>query len=156
MTKVYIVDHGIIRTTHTINKGGQDLTLALSSSMNISVSEAEEMKRNYGLSVQKEGQNVSQIMSGTLSYVFIEANRMLLNYQKKYNRTIGKVVLTGGAVNLKGLSEFAASNFQVPIVVADPFEKIEAPAFLEKVLEGAGPEFAVAIGIALRRLQEVS
>ena len=32
---------------------------------------------------------------------------------------------------------------------------VVAPAFLEKVLRDTGPEFAVAVGIALRRLQEL-
>lgn len=155
-TRVYIVDHGIIRSTHTINKGGQDLTLALSGAMNVPVAQAEELKRSFGLSAQKDGQDLSQIMTGILSYIFLEANRMLLGYQKRYNRTIGKVVLTGGGVNLKGLPQFAETSFQTPVIIADPFEKVEAPAFLEKVLEGAGPEFAVAIGVALRRLQEIS
>jgi Tfp pilus assembly PilM family ATPase len=63
--------------------------------------------------------------------------------------------LTGGGVNLKGFLEVATGSFSVPVVVADPFAKLQAPAFLDPVLKGAGPEFAVAIGIALRRLQEV-
>jgi type IV pilus assembly protein PilM len=154
-TKLYIIDHGIVRTSHTINKGGQDLSMSVASALNVPLAQAEELKRSFGLSMKKDGEDFPDVMSGTLSYIFLEANRLLLNYQKKYNRTISKVVLTGGGANLKGLSEFAGTNFQVPIMMADPFSKVEAPAFLEKVLAGAGPEFAVAIGTALRRLQEV-
>jgi len=43
----------------------------------------------------------------------------------------------------------------VPVVMADPFSKVEFPAFLENVLKEAGPSFAVAIGLALRRLQDI-
>ena len=35
-----------------------------------------------------------------------------------------------------------------------PFNKVSTPAFLEKILRETGPEFAVAIGLALRKLAE--
>jgi Tfp pilus assembly PilM family ATPase len=38
---------------------------------------------------------------------------------------------------------------------ADPFAHVQAPAFLEEVLKEAGPEFSVAVGVALRKLQEI-
>ena len=38
---------------------------------------------------------------------------------------------------------------------ADPFGKLETPAFLADEFAEAGPEFAVAIGAALRRLSEL-
>jgi Tfp pilus assembly PilM family ATPase len=51
------------------------------------------------------------------------------------------------------LKEVAVNNFQAEIEVGHPFSKVGAPAFLEKVLSAMGPEFAVAIGLALRKLQ---
>ncbi|MBI2476469.1 MAG: pilus assembly protein PilM [Candidatus Taylorbacteria bacterium] len=154
-TKLYIVDRGIVRVSHTINRGSQDITLALSRALNVSVAEAENVKRHFGLSYKREGVNVPQIMSASLNFIFSEANRVLLNFEKRYNKPIGNVVLTGGGVNLKGFYEMAQAAFQVPAIVADPFTKLRSPAFLDPVLKGAGPEFAVAIGVALRRLQEV-
>ena len=47
----------------------------------------------------------------------------------------------------------AAANFRAEIELGRPFSKLEAPAFLDKVLLEMGPEFAVAIGLALRKLQ---
>jgi Tfp pilus assembly PilM family ATPase len=40
-------------------------------------------------------------------------------------------------------------------VLGLPFDKVEAPAFLNNVLKEAGPEFAVAIGLALRKLEDL-
>jgi Tfp pilus assembly PilM family ATPase len=51
------------------------------------------------------------------------------------------------------LKEIAVNNFQAEIEIGHPFSKVEAPEFLEKVLETMGPEFAVALGLALRKLQ---
>ena len=68
---------------------------------------------------------------------------------------MARIVLAGGGVNLKGLKEYAQKIFQTECIVANPFEKVEFPAFLEDILKMAGPEFSVAIGIALRKLQEM-
>ena len=103
-----------------------------------------------------EGQtDINEITSLTLDYIFSEVGRVLLNYQKKTEKNISKIFLTGGGVLLKGLKEKAESSFSIPVVMADPFSKVEYPAFLESVLKQAGPSFAVAIGLALRRLQDL-
>ena len=90
-----------------------------------------------------------------MDYIFSEANSVLLNYQRRFNKTISKVILTGGGVAMKGVVELARANFQTTVEIGDPFSKIETPAFLEGVLQTAGLEFAVAVGIALRKLQEM-
>jgi type IV pilus assembly protein PilM len=153
-TKLYIVERGILRTAHIINKGSQDITLALSKAMSISVSEAESMKRLYGLKGGPEYKELTEIITVNLDYIFYEANATLLNYQKKFAKNINKVILTGGGVLLKGFTDLAKISFQTEVVYADPFGKLETPAFLADEFAQVGPEFAVAIGTALRKLNE--
>jgi type IV pilus assembly protein PilM len=155
-TKLYIVERGILRAAHTINKGAQDITLALSKAMSVSVAEAENMKRQYGLKGGTEHKELNEIIMVNLDYIFYEANTVLANYQKKFNKNVSKVILTGGGVLLKGFTELAKMSFQTDIVYADPFSKLETPAFFADQLALAGPEFAVAIGVALRRLSELA
>ncbi|MES2087838.1 MAG: type IV pilus assembly protein PilM [Patescibacteria group bacterium] len=155
-TKLYIIDRGIVRVSHTINRGSQDITLAMSRALNISVPEAENIKRTSGLGYQGGGVDITQVISASLNFVLSEASRVLVTYEKRYNKTLNSVVLTGGGSNLKGFFEMARDNFQIPVVMADPFSRLQSPPFLDPVLKGAGPEFAVAIGVALRRLQETA
>jgi len=75
-------------------------------------------------------------------------------YETRMNQSIDVVVLTGGGATLKGMEAFAKEHIQSEVRLADPFGKTEAPAFLEAILREAGPEFAVAVGLALRALQE--
>lgn len=156
-TKIYIVERGILRTSHMISRGSQDITLAISKSLGISVDEAEKIKKERGL-MKKEGEqmDINEITSLTLDYIFSEIGRVLLSYQKKTEKNISKIFLTGGGVLLRGFKEKAEENFSLPVVVADPFSKVEFPAFLEEVLKQAGPSFSVAIGLALRRLQDMN
>ena len=153
-TKVFIVERGILRASHVVNRGSQDITLSISKSMNISFEEAEKIKMKQGI-VSDVKDNVSEISAITVDYILSETGRFIMNYYKKSNRKISKIVLTGGGSLLKGLREKAQSSFETPVEIADPFSKVAYPAFLEEVLKTAGPEFTVAIGLAIRKLQEI-
>ncbi len=154
-TKLYIIEHGIIRNSHTINKGSQDLTLGLSSALGVSIEQAELLKR--GLVSPKQGQEsvMQSIFNTSLNFIFSEADRVILNYQKKYNKNLSRVYLVGGGVKLRGFIEASRKGLENDVIPGDPFSKIETPAFLESVLKVTGPEFTIAVGIALRRLQEL-
>ena len=155
-TKLYMVERGIVRSSHTVNRGSQDITLALSSSLGISIAEAEDIKRTFGTKQNPREKEIIDTISLTTDYIFSEANRVLSSYQKKYNKNVGKIVMTGGGVGYNGLLELAKKNLETEVELADPFSKIEFPAFLENELKVIGSEFAVAIGVALRRLQELT
>jgi SNF2 family DNA or RNA helicase len=91
-------------------------------------------------------------LSGTPIYNYVSEFAILGRLLKPKN--ISKVILTGGGVLLKGFIDLAKISFQSDIVYADPFGRLESPAFLEQEFKEAGPEFSVAIGIALRKLSE--
>ena len=152
-TKLYVIEHSVIRSSHTINRGSQEITNIISKSLGISVKEAEVLKRGVG-AVSSEGTDIKEIVNLALSGIFDEANRVILNYQNKYNKAIKKVVLVGGGSSLKGLQPLAQEKFQIQVEAGNPFTKTEAPAFIEEILRNTGPEFAVSVGLALRGLQE--
>lgn len=150
-TKIYIVERGIVRSTHTVNRGAQDTTKMISQSLGQTLQNAEVLKRESGLLGDKQ---LADVIKLSLDYIFDEANHTLLSYEKKYNKAVGKVFLVGGGATLKGLAPVAEESFKTQAILGDPFSRLVAPAFLEAVLKDAGPEFAVAIGLALRRLAE--
>lgn len=152
-TKLSLVEFGMVKAHHTINRGGSDITESISQSLSIPFSKAEEMKKEYGLYDNSTEKSIPEIIRTHLDYIFSETNNVLLGYEKKYNQTISKVILTGGGSVMKGLEEMARGNFRVEVETGKPFSKVGAPAFLEKVLLATGPEFAVALGLALRKLQ---
>jgi len=151
-TKLYVVERGIIKSSHTVNRGSQDITMTISKSLGLSLERAEVMKREVG--VLGPDKNLTDIITLNLDYIFEETNRTLLAFEKKYNKAISKVILIGGGAALKGLADLAKQSFKTETIAGNPFGKIATPAFLERVLRETGPEFAVAVGIALRRLQE--
>ncbi len=151
-TKLSIVEYGIVKTFHIVNRGSQDITNNIAQSLNIPFEQAEKLKRETGLD-RTINRQVAEIVESSLNYILSEINTIVLNYEKRYNKNISKVILSGGGALTKGLSERAMNNFRAEVIFGNPFEKAEAPAFLESVLKTSGPEFSVAIGIALRSLQ---
>jgi type IV pilus assembly protein PilM len=64
---------------------------------------------------------------------------------------IGRVVMSGGAARLRGLTEYLSSTWSIPVEVARPFDRIGVDPAAADGARDAGPEFAVAVGLALRR-----
>jgi len=154
VTKLYIVEYGIVKKSHLINRGSQNISLAISHSLGIVIENAEKKKREIGLLGEGEDKQVSDIILTNLIDIFDEAKRVLGAYQNECNKNIRKMVFTGGGSVIRGLTDYASKNLEIESVVANPFETIKTPAFLDDVLKEIGPEFAVAVGLALRGLEK--
>lgn len=152
-TKMTIVDYGIVRMAHSFGSGAQDITATLSRALRIDFGRAEKLKREVGLSDRPEHKEMKQVMSPMLDYVFAEAARLSSDYRMRHGRSISRVILAGGGALLPGITEYAVNKFGVEVSMANPFTKVEYPAFLEPALREVGPNFASAIGLALRGLK---
>lgn len=153
-TKLYLVESGVVRDSHLVSRGSQDITNALSKSLSITPQEAEAIKRGDGLNYQVKGQSIAKTVPMNLEYILSEANQVIMNFQKKHNKAVSQVVLIGGGVLLPGFLELAQETISVDVIAGNPFAKLESPAFLQDMLKKTGPEFSVAVGVALRLLQE--
>lgn len=154
-SKIAIVDYGLVRESHTIAKGSQDITVAISKSLSVPFTKAEEVKRKFGLLGDVDNGELLQSISPTVEYIFAEAAKAMVQYQKEYKRAIDKIILIGGGVMMKGIGDVAKEVVGLPVMMGTPFDKVEAPVFLNNVLKETGPEFAVAIGLALRKLEDL-
>lgn len=153
-TKTYIVQDGILRETHRTPVGGQDLTMAVTTALKIQPGEAEELKRQVGFTADQYDPRIGQALKQPIERIVGETKRVIDRFHAEGNETISKIILTGGGANLLGFRESIETVLAIPTVVANPFTKVEYPAFLEQTLVEAGPAFAVAMGAGLRRLME--
>lgn len=148
-SKVYVVKSGVVAASHAINAGSQNVTMALASANNLSLEKAEAMKKEFSANDKDQAAATT-----VFSRIFSEARRMQTQFETENREPIAEIVLTGGGAVTKDLGSYAKNIFSTSVRVADPFAKTEAPAFMRPVLERIGPEFAVAVGIALRKLSE--
>ncbi len=157
-TKMYIVERGVVRMTHSLSLGGQHMTEQLGRALGWEFEKSERVKRERGLldsSIYSTSENdkIKEALLSTLSRIFSEVNRVLLSYGQRYNKNVASVILTGGGASLPGISDIAKSSLNAQVATADPFSRTEAPAFLSKVLKEIGPGFSVSVGLALRTLK---
>jgi len=150
-TKLSVIEEGVVHVFHVVNRGGCDITKNIASALGMNFKDAEKLKREVGLDMNSNPE-VADIIRLSVDYILSDTNSVVFAYQKKYNKNISKVILTGGGSLIKGLMERATSNFHTEVVYSNPFSKTEAPAFLGPILEISGPEFSVAVGLALRQL----
>ncbi|TSC59436.1 MAG: type IV pilus assembly protein PilM, partial [Parcubacteria group bacterium Gr01-1014_107] len=150
-TKLYVVERGSVKSSHTVNRGSQDITTTIARSLRISSKEAEILKRTVGLS-SKENRDLYDSIFLILDYIFVESNRVMREFREKNQKDLSKMMLIGGGSSMRGFAEAAAANLQADVSAGDPFSKVEAPAFVSEVLRNSGPEFATAVGLALRGL----
>lgn len=149
-TKVYVIEHGVVALSHAVSIGSQDITRSIAISGNVSIAQAEALKKREGFG-DGGALGAPELV---FSRIFSEVRRVVVQYETTHKKAITSIVFTGGGGITKELGIYAKSIFSIDVHVADPFAKTEAPAFMRSVLEGIGPEFAVAVGLALRKLEE--
>ncbi len=150
-TKIYVVERGVVALSHSVAVGSQDITRAIAVSSGVSLTRAEAVKKEAGI----EGEEAQGHPELVFSRIFSEARRVLTQYETSHNKSVTSIMLTGGGGVTKSLGAYAKKTFSIDVRLADPFAKTEAPAFMRPVLEEIGPEFAVAVGLALRKLEEI-
>jgi len=153
-TKVYVVERGVVALSHNIRAGGQDVTRTIASAHNLPIASAEIQKKEHGFGNGGAAYDRATIEI-VFSRIFEEAKRAMMQYETSHNKVVSSLVLTGGGGVTKELAAYATSFFSVEVRIADPFAKTAAPAFMRPVLSEIGPEFAVAVGLALRKLEEL-
>lgn len=150
-TKVTVVYRGVLQDFHIINRGSQDITRVLSTGLNIPITKAEEIKKKHGL-IPNTDYKQEVIISDSLEYTMSEINNIILSYEKKYNQSIDKIMITGGGSALPGLLDLMSKKLPAPVSKTNPFSRVKTPAFLDPILSEVGIEFGVALGLALRKL----
>src|SRR3989338_2928921 len=153
-TKMAIVDYGVIRETLQFQRGSQEITLALSHSLNIDFPRAPKSIKRIGLSLKPEHQETASVIRPILDHILAEAERIIIDYRRREERSISHIALSGGGASLKGLADLVINNLGIEARLANPFKKTAYPLFLEPVLKDIGPSLAIATGLALRGLKE--
>ena len=152
-TNLTILDQGSIFMSHSADLSGKEITKAVSHSLNVAPTRAEELKKVSGVSATGEAKGLAQVISPFIDKLVIEMERMNNLFFKKENKKIEKIILTGGSSGLPGLAEYLSRNLGVEVLVGNPFGRIKFESALEPVLRrDLASSLAVAAGLAMREL----
>jgi len=147
-----IVDRSRLRVSHHFSRGSEEITRALERGLNINRERAETIKKEVGLSERIEERDITSIALPLLESLFSEMERFISLYNRKSERKVQKIILSGGGSNLKGIVELVVSRFGIEVTKGNPFSKVVSPAFMQPLLREIGPSFGIAVGLALREL----
>jgi type IV pilus assembly protein PilM len=69
---------------------------------------------------------------------------------------VSRIVVSGGASRSEGFTEMLGERFEAPVEAFDPFKRIafDAKKFHVESAADVGPMAAVAVGLALRRVND--
>ncbi|MGE5593214.1 MAG: type IV pilus assembly protein PilM [Betaproteobacteria bacterium] len=175
-------DGGVLRFTRIVPLGGNDFTAAVAEATGRAFDWAEAAKRSSQVALPAPTQAavnaqsdaggpdeahdhdavIPKALAGVAARLALELRRSLdyCNAQARTRRgagaPIGSIVLTGGGSRLAGLDKFLENSVGVRVIHGDPLRNV-APTNrpgLGDVLAVHGPSLSVAIGLALRGVEE--
>lgn len=151
-TNIILVEKGIVKVNRNVDAGGDEITNTVSENMNISKQRAEALK--------KDGRDIlnsreSSLVVPALEFIASEALRILNIYKEKNkNARIDTVILSGGSSRMTGIDQYFAKALGIQTVMGNPWKKIIFNQDLNSVVNKMGASFSVAIGLALRGIEE--
>ena len=153
-TTLGIVQNGILVFNYSVPLGGVALTRAIASDFGLQLAQAEEYKRVYGLSDKNFGGKVGKAIEPILTSLLTEVKKAITFYADKYKNElpISQLLLTGGGSSLPGLSLYFAQNLGLEAVTANPWKMLNIQG-VPQALEARGPEYSVAVGLALKEYE---
>jgi type IV pilus assembly protein PilM len=151
-TNIILVEKGIVIVNRNIDAGGNEITLAISDSMKISKHRAEDFKKGEkDLLNSKE----SYLVIPVLEFISSESMRIINAYKlKNKDGRIDGIMLSGGTSKMKGLEEYLTRSLGTTVTAGNPWRRITTEGDAQHLVEELGGSFAVALGLALRGLEE--
>lgn len=151
VTSIMIFKESIPVLTRSIDMGGENITDTIMKTLNVDTDRAEQFKRDFGLTLGKEGnEKIPKTIEFVTNSIINEVRYVLNIFRSQSDEKLEKIILSGGSAFLVNLPQYLSSVFQVKVFVGDPWSRISYPIDLKSMLQEIGPRLAVPIGLALR------
>ena len=142
--------------TRDISIGGNAYTEAVQKELNLAFEQADQLKR--GVPVEGASfEDARPVLRAVTENVMLEVQKTFDFFKATAaSEKVDRIVISGGASRAEGFIEMLTERFEAPVEVFDPFKKVafDAKKFNVDSAEEIGPTVAVAVGLALRRVNE--
>lgn len=138
--------------TRDVGIGGHQCTEFIQKKFNLNHSQAQALK--HGTSVKTiNSAEVRHVIDLATETIFLEIQKTsdFLKSATTADR-IDRMIVSGGSAHIPGLIDSLARKFEVPVEKFDSFRKIafDPKQFSSSLIADRSPDFAIAIGVALR------
>jgi type IV pilus assembly protein PilM len=148
---IILAEKGIIKVNRNISSGGLDITRAIAKSLNIEEPRADNLKI--------KGENLitgeSKMTFPSMEVIINEIKRIIEAYYRNNGKNkIDSLIISGGTANLKGIVEYFQNSLGIKTIIGNPLSRIEYPRILDPKLNELKARFSVAVGLALKGVEE--
>jgi len=150
-TSFAIVRNGTMVFTYSMSIGGTAINRAISTDLNLTPAQAEEYKKVYGFSQKTFGGKIGKATEPILNSILGEVKKSLAFYTQKYKEDtpIRQILLSGGTAKLPGIEMFFANNSGIETAIANPWKILASQSVPKEILDN-GPDYTIAVGLAMR------
>ena len=153
---INIVEGGQSLFTRDVSIGGNAYTEALQKELSLSLEDADLVKR--GVPVDgASAEDVDPIIRTVTETLLLEIEKTFDFFKATAaSDRIDELVISGGAAAIDGFNEAFKARFDLPVTALDPFKQIafDTAKLSEAVRDELAPTIAVAVGLALRRVDD--
>jgi type IV pilus assembly protein PilM len=151
-SSINILKAGRSTFTGDVPVGGRDVTETLMRDLSVDQEKAEAMKAG-SVSDPDLAEQASAVIDAAAAALIEEIHHALsFFWTAATDETIDKLYLSGGVARMPGLAQQLGERVGAPVEIADPFHNIELERRIDSsTLREQAPEFAVAMGLAVRR-----
>ena len=145
-TKMVIADATQIYTNYLSSLGGMAFTRIIADSFKLSISQAEEYKRTYGLEKSQVEGKLYAAMEPVLTGLVGDIKKVIASYSTSYpDRKVSRIILSGGGSYLKGLNDILTEQTGLLVDIGNSFEKFS----VMENMKNLGAVYTVATGLAI-------
>lgn len=154
-TNISVLKAGILEFTRNIPIAGNNITQAISDTLNMDAEQAEQTKISEGSVGDGSGSEISELIQNQVDELATEIRRSF-DYFKAQSREpmIHKIILSGGSSNLNGFDTYLMNDLAIDVQRGNPLEGISINCAETDELYNNLQQFTVAIGLALRGVSE--
>lgn len=157
---IVVTKGGTAMFTRDVSAGGHHYTEEIQKQLGVSYEEAEMLKIGGASGADTEEvmrQEVQDIIRTVSENIAMEVQKSLDFFSTTSPEDhISKIWISGGASKVSGFKEVLEERSGIPVELVNPFNNIsfDEKKFDINFLEQIGPQAAVAVGLALRRMVE--
>jgi len=99
--------------------------------------------------------NQASVNFSALDVISGEAKRIMRMFQEKEDVSrMDGIIISGGTAKMVGILEYFERELGKGVIIGNPWKKVKYEANLEAVIKDIGPSFSVAVGAALKGVED--
>lgn len=123
-TDIAVLDK-IIKATSSIQVGGNNFTMSIAKSMDISVEKAHQLKLLKGFNKSPEQKEITKALKPDMETIITEIKKLIRYYEERLEgEPIEQIIVTGVGSNVAGLGDYFTNALYLPVRLANPWQDV--------------------------------